>query len=115
MIGFFYNMEPAYIQTKIENLNFYQAVPLYFKNKAGKIVLYKPAGIKLHDVRLERGLHPEKLLLKRSDKIRSIREIQKTLNLKLIEDIKANNPANVKKDHCQYSRRNFYRAKKWQS
>jgi len=89
-------MAREYIQTRITHLNFYQAVPLYYKNKVGKFVLYKPAGIKLRDMRIERELHPEKLFLKRSDKIRGIREVQKAFNLKLKEDIKTNNPTNVK-------------------
>ena len=89
-------MAQEYIQTRITHLNFYQAVPLYYKNKVGKFVLYKPAGIKLRDMRIERELHPEKLFLKRSDKIRGIREVQKAFNLKLKEDIKTNNPTNVK-------------------
>ena len=89
-------MAQEYIQTRRTHLNFYQAAPLYFKNKSGKFVLYKPAGIKLCDMRIKRGLHPDNLFLKCSDKILGIREVQKAFNLKLKEDIKADNPANVK-------------------
>ena len=89
-------MAQEYIQTRRTHLNFYQAVPLYCKNKSGKFVLYKPAGIKLSDMRIKRELHPHKLFLKPSDKIQGVREVQKAFNLKLKEDIKTNNPANVK-------------------
>jgi putative nucleotidyltransferase with HDIG domain len=89
-------MVKEYLQARITNLNFYRVVPLYYKNRVGKFVLYKPAGIKLHDMRIKQGLHPEKLYIKCSDKIRSIREVQKAFNQKLKEDIESNKPANVK-------------------
>ena len=89
-------MYQKYIHTRIAHLNFCRAVPLYLNSKGRKFILYKPAGIKLRDMRIERGLHPERLFLKRSDKIKAIREVQKALKLKLKEDIKANNPEKVK-------------------
>ena len=48
-------------------------------------------------MRIKRGLHPRRLFIKRSDKIRGIREVQKAFNLKLKEDIKTQKPENVKK------------------
>ncbi len=48
-------------------------------------------------MRIKRGLHPDKLFIKTTDKIRGIREVQKAFNLKLKEDIKTQKPENVKK------------------
>ena len=90
-------MVKGYIQARKTNLNYYQAVPLYYFNRVGKFVLYKPAGIKLRDMRIRRGLYPTKLFIKKSDKIKGIREVQKAFNIKLKEDIKTNKPENVKK------------------
>jgi putative nucleotidyltransferase with HDIG domain len=89
-------MAQDYIRVRKTHLNFYQAVPLYYQNKEGKFVLYKPSGIKLRDMRIEQGLHPEKLFIKSRDKIRGIREVQKAFNQQLKQDIKDHNPSKVK-------------------
>jgi putative nucleotidyltransferase with HDIG domain len=53
--------------------------------------MYKPAGVTLDEMRIEQGLHPQKLYIRQSDKIAGIREVQKVFNQQLRDDIRTNN------------------------
>jgi HD-GYP domain-containing protein (c-di-GMP phosphodiesterase class II) len=83
--------QPTQFQTKMNNfihaiksnLNFYKATPLYYKCKDDSFSLYKPAGVKLPDLRVEQQNLPTNLYIRNDHKIDSIREIQKLLNEKL--------------------------------
>jgi len=91
-----------YIEAKKSRLKYYQKIPLYYQTKLRKLVLYKPAGKTIEEVRLEKGKVPDKLYIKQEDKIRSIQEIQKVFNRQLSEDVRSNNPDKVKKNTCKY-------------
>lgn len=90
-------MEQEYIPARKTQLNYYQNVPLYIKGKGQKFIMYKPSGMTLEDMRIEEGLHPEKLYIKQMDKINGIQEVQKVFNKQLKENIQSNNPEEVKK------------------
>ena len=86
-----------YIQAKKSNLNYYQAVPLFYhNNNGGGFVLYKPAGLKLADIRIDQKRHPEKLYIKKTDKLAGIREVQTAFNKQLKKDIRSQAPEKVK-------------------
>ena len=87
---------PKYVPARKSQLNFYRAVPLYFQNQNQDFTLYKPAGLKLSEMRINEERYPEKLYIKRIDKLLGIREAQKEFNLQLKEDIQSSNPTNVK-------------------
>jgi putative nucleotidyltransferase with HDIG domain len=87
---------PKYVPARKSQLNFYRSVPLFYQNRSEDFRLYKPAGLKLSEMRIEQQRYPEKLYLKRVDKFRGIREVQKEFNLQLKEDIQSNNVSNVK-------------------
>jgi len=87
---------PKYVPARKSQLNFYRAVPLYYQNQSKDFMLYKPAGLKLTEMRIEQERYPEKLYMKRIDKLRGIREVQKEFNLQLKIDIQSNNAINVK-------------------
>ena len=89
-------MVQDYIQARKSNLNYYQAVPLFYQNNDENFTLYKSAGITLSDIRIDQKRHPEKLYIKRADKLAAIREIQTAFNKQLKNDIKSNSPARVK-------------------
>ena len=89
-------MVQDYIQARKSNLNYYQAVPLFYQNNDENFALYKSAGIKLSDIRIDQKRHPEKLYIKRADKLVATREIQNAFNKQLKKDIKSNSPAKVK-------------------
>jgi len=59
-------------------------------------MLYKPVGLKLSEMRINEELYPEKLYLKRIDKLRGIREVQKEFNQQLKKDIQSNNAISLK-------------------
>jgi putative nucleotidyltransferase with HDIG domain len=61
-----------------------------------KYVLYKPSGIRLGDMRVSEGRHPEELHIKNSHKIRGIQEAQKAFNRQLEADVKSGNPEKIK-------------------
>ena len=73
-------MNHDYIQARKSNLNYYQAVPLYYHSKDGSFVLYKPAGVKLSDIRIDQKRHPEKLYTKRPDKLAAIKDYTTVLH-----------------------------------
>ena len=90
-------MQPKYVPARKSQLNFYKAVPLFYQNQSNDFLLYKPVGLKLSEMRIKEELYPEKLYLKRTDKLRGIREVQKEFNQQLNLDIQSNNAENVKK------------------
>jgi HD-GYP domain-containing protein (c-di-GMP phosphodiesterase class II) len=85
-----------YIEAKKSRLKYYQKIPLYYQTKERKLVLYKPAGKTIEEVRLEKELVPGKLYIKQEDKIKAIQVIQKVFNRQLSEDVRSNNPDKVK-------------------
>ena len=89
-------MEHIYIPTKQSNLSFYQAVPLYFQGKDRKFVLYKPAGKRLDNIRIDQGSCPEKLFIKKSDELKGIREVQNAYHQQLKSDLNTNSHLKIK-------------------
>ena len=89
-------MAHEYIQARKSHLNYYQSVPLFYHNNNGKFVLFKPAGVKFADIRIDQKRHPENLYIKQTDKLAGIREVQTAFNKQLKEDIRNNTPEKVK-------------------
>lgn len=89
-------MEQVYIPARTTQLNYYKGVPLYVQGKRQNFVLYKPTGMRLHDMRITEGLHPKKLYIKHTDKIAGIQEAQKVFNQHLKENIQSNKPEKIR-------------------
>jgi HD-GYP domain-containing protein (c-di-GMP phosphodiesterase class II) len=104
-------MEQIYIPAKQANLTFYQAVPLYFQDKDRKFVLYKPAGNKLDNIRIDQGRCPEKLFIKKSDELKGIREVQNAFYQQLKSDLKTNSHVKVKNTLIEIVEETFSRPK----
>jgi len=85
-----------YIEAKKSRLKYYRKISLYYQTKGRKLVLYKPAGKTIEEVRLEKEQVPGKLYIKQEDKIKGIQEIQKVFNRQLSEDVRSNSPEKVK-------------------
>jgi len=85
-----------YIEAKKSRLKYYQKIPLYYQTKERKLVLYKPAGKTIEEVRLEKERVPGKLYIKQEDKIKAIQAIQKVFNRQLSEDVRSNSSEKVK-------------------
>jgi len=90
------NTEQEYVPARKTQLHYYKNVPLYVQGQGQKFVLYKPSGMTLHDMRIEEGLHPNKLYIKQTDKIAGIQEVQKVFNQQLKDNIQSDNPEKVK-------------------
>ena len=89
-------MLPEMIKARKSQLTFYRDVELYRKSKGEGFVLYKPAGMTLHDMRIQEAMHPSELYIKQGDKIRGIQEAQKGFNTILKSDVESGNPEKVK-------------------
>lgn len=85
-----------YIEAKKSRLIYYQKIPLYYQTRGNKLVLYKPPGKTIEEVRLKKERVPDKLFIKYEDKVRSIQAIQKVFNRQLSKDVRSNNPEKVK-------------------
>ena len=90
-------MSSKYFSARKSHLNFYRATPLYSQSQSNEFRLYKPAGLKLSEMRIKQERYPETLYIKRLDKLRGIREVQKEFNLQLEKDIQSENVKSVKK------------------
>ena len=89
-------METNFIKARKSNLFLYRSIPLYHRASAQRFVVYKPPGINLVQMRVKENLIPRELYLKKTDKAKGIREVQRAFNEKLKKDIQSNNLNNVK-------------------
>ncbi len=89
-------MQTSYIKVRKSNLFLYESVPLYYKANAERFGIYKPSGIYLKEMRVKENLIPRQLYLKKTDKAKGMRDVQKAFNKQLQDDIKSNNLQNVK-------------------
>ena len=89
-------MQTNYIKARKSNLYLYQTVPLYYKASGERFGIYKPAGLNLKEMRVKENLIPRELYLKKTDKAKGMRDVQKAFNKQLQDDIKSKNLENVK-------------------
>lgn len=102
-------MEQFFIPAKQSSLRFYQAVPLYFQDKNKRFVLYKPAGNRLDKTRIENGMFPGELFLKKSDELKSIREIQNAYHQQLKDNLKSESHTKAKNTLIKLVKETFRR------
>ncbi len=86
-----------WVQVRRSNLKYYENVELYYLNPAGKMVLYKPEGMRFDDESLGRK-YVDNLFIKPDDKIKCLREAQKGFSQELIHNIVTNNTNTVKNE-----------------
>jgi len=89
-------MDADFIQVKSSNLNLYRKVPFYFENSQGEFALYKPVDVTLSEMRIRERLHPEKLYIKRKNKIEAIQEVQTEYNREIKRCLKENDLVKVR-------------------
>jgi HD-GYP domain-containing protein (c-di-GMP phosphodiesterase class II) len=70
-------IEQEWVKVRTSNLKYYDNIELFFKNPYGKIVLYKPAGMKFTDESLKEKPCLGDLYVKPDDKIRALQEAQR--------------------------------------
>ena len=86
----------TFIKARKSQLHWYRDVPLYSQADKGKFVLYKPSGITLGELRMDKGLHPDVLYIKSDDKLKGLQEAQRAFTRQLENDVKTGNPEKVK-------------------
>ena len=89
-------MQPNYIKARKSNLFLYHTVPLYYTANGERYGIYKPSGMNLKEMRVKENLIPRELYLKKTDKAKGMREVQRAFNKQLQNDIKSNSLENVK-------------------
>ena len=58
--------------------------------------MYKPAGMTVHDMRIEEGRLPSELFMSRHDKLRGLQETQEAFNRELQENVEAGDSKKIK-------------------
>jgi len=89
-------MDTDFIRVKSSHLDLYRKVPFYFENSQGEFALYKPVDVTLSEMRIRERLHPEKLYIKRKNKIEAIQEVQTEYNREIKRCLKENDLVKVR-------------------
>jgi HD-GYP domain-containing protein (c-di-GMP phosphodiesterase class II) len=76
-----------WIPVRKSNLKYYDDVELFYKNPAGKIMLYKPAGMSFTDKSLEAKPYLGTLYIRPDDKIRALRSAQRGFSTELTDRV----------------------------
>jgi len=84
-----------YIKARKTQLRFYRDVELYARGSDKGFVLYKRAGIAFSEIRLNGGVHPDILYIRREDRLKGLQEAQKGFNSELATYIKLENPKKI--------------------
>ena len=85
-----------YIQVKSAQLNLYRKIPFYYENIKGEYALYKPIGVTLSEMRIRERMHPQRLYIKRENKVEAIQEAQGEYNRQIKRCIKENDLIKVR-------------------
>ena len=85
-----------YISARKSQLKFYRDVELFKKVEGKGFVLYKRSGITLSDMRIDEGIHPEALYIRKADKLKGLREAQEGFNKTLQKNLRSANHTKVK-------------------
>ncbi|MFP4115344.1 MAG: HD-GYP domain-containing protein [Spirochaetota bacterium] len=90
-----------WIPVRKSNLKYYDDVDLYYRNPAGRIALYKPAGMSFTDEALEAKPFLGHLYIQPEDKLRALREAQRGFSTNLTSRLMSATPeklAQIKED-----------------
>ncbi len=88
-----------YIQVRNSQINYYRAVPLFYRTDPASYILYKPAGTILPEMRISQQRHPV-LYIQEEDRIVAIQELQKGFNQQIEKSISTGNAVSVKASLC---------------
>jgi HD-GYP domain-containing protein (c-di-GMP phosphodiesterase class II) len=88
----------AWIPIRRSNLKYYDKIELYYRNPYGKIVLYKPQGMKFSDESLQMKPYLGDLFVRPKDKLKALREAQRGFSLQLTRNIMQEGVGRVKEE-----------------
>ena len=91
--------QQEFIRVRNSQLNYYHKIPLYYQTGVNSYGLYKPAGLRIAELRINEQRHPA-LYIEQHDRIVAIKELQKGFNRHINESIKTGNTVSVKTTLC---------------
>jgi HD-GYP domain-containing protein (c-di-GMP phosphodiesterase class II) len=91
--------QPNYIRVRNSQINYYREVSLYHQTSQDAYCLYKPAGMKLAELRISQQRHPP-LFIQEKDRIVAINEIQREFNQHIADSIETGSAFKVKATLC---------------
>jgi len=91
--------QQSYIQVRNSQINFYIRVPLFYQTGTNSYGLYKPAGNRLSEMRINQQRHPL-LYIQAQDRLVAIKELQKGFNRQIRQSITTGNAVTVKSSLC---------------
>ena len=91
--------QQEYIKVRNSQINYYRDIPLYYQTGVASYALYKPAGIRVSQLRIKQQRHPS-LYIEQQDRICAIQELQKGFNQYISESIKNGDAVSVKSTLC---------------
>ena len=87
-----------WVPVRRSNLKYYDSIELYYRNPYGKVMLYKPAGMKFSDARLEGKPYLGDLFVKPEDKLKALQEAQSGFSQNLTRTITQEGAERVKEE-----------------
>ncbi len=84
------------IPARRTQLSYYRDVPLYTSTDEQQFILYKPAGMTIHDMRLGEGRLPSSLYIAGTDKLRGLQETQAAFNRSLLDHVASGSTDSIK-------------------
>jgi len=88
-----------YIPIRRSQINYYIKVPLYYKTTEDSYALYKPAGKRIANLRIDENRHPT-LYISQENRIDAIQELQKEFNQHIARSIEIGDVVEVKSTLC---------------
>ena len=91
--------QQGYIQVRNSQINYYFEVPLFYQSGTEAYILYKPAGARLSEMRINQQRHPL-LYIQEKDRLVAIKELQKGFSKQIEHSITTGNAVEVKSSLC---------------
>ena len=91
--------QQSYIQVRNSQINYYIEVPLFYQTGTDAYILYKPAGARLSEMRINQQRHPL-LYIQEGDRLVAIKELQKGFSKQIEQSISTGNALLVKSSLC---------------
>ncbi|RPJ72592.1 MAG: HD domain-containing protein [Desulfobacteraceae bacterium] len=89
----------SHIPVRGSQLRYYIRVPLYYETAPAVYKLYKPAGVKISEIRISEGMHP-RLYVQHTDRMAAAAEVQKGFNAEIARSIDTGDVSSVKTSLC---------------
>jgi len=76
-----------WVPARQSQVKYYKNVALYYRSNNDKLIVFKPAGKTLEDMRINLSNLPKELYIKSDDKLQAIKELHRNFNIQLEKEI----------------------------